>query len=490
MSEHPVFDSKLSRVAIAVVLGSSMSILDTTIVYVAAPTIGRQFHASLVAIQWIGTSYTIALAVVIPMTRWVIDRFGAKRAWMICLTLFTIGSALSGASWSLSALIVFRVLQGLGGGMIIPIGQAVLSRAAGPARMGRVMTIVGIPNFVMPALGPTFGGLILERLSWHWLFYINVPIGVAAWFVATRYLEETERNRGERLDWLGALLLPSGLASIIYGVTTFGNAGTLSIAAAVSVLAGLALVCLAIVHALRTPKPIFDVRLWKRRGFAIANAAGFFFGFVGGGIFPLSALYFQIGRGYSPLIAGMLQSPPSVVAIFILPVAGSITDRVGARRIVPLGTVVLMASLFIFSHLQANTTLLLLEFSLVLRGFGLAATSTPAMASGYAQLDPSQLNSGSTIANIIQRLSGALGIAVLTTVLQRRVEAEVPGHPRSISQLAIHGHAHALIAPGLATAFSQTYLISALMLVLALIPALSLYRAPTVDPADGLVEVG
>ena len=172
-----------------------MSILDTTIVNVALDTLGRELHATIAQIQWVVTGYMLSLAAVIPVTGWAARRFGAKQVYIISLVLFTLGSALCGLATSTTELIVFRVLQGIGGGMILPIGQLMMAEAAGPERMGRVMSIVAVPAMLAPILGPTIGGLILDNASWRWIFYVNVPIGVIAVVAALRILPESPRRR-------------------------------------------------------------------------------------------------------------------------------------------------------------------------------------------------------------------------------------------------------------------------------------------------------
>ena len=172
-----------------------MSILDTTIVAVALATLGRDFHVSVTTIQWVATGYLLALSIVIPVTGWAVDRFGAKLVWMTSLTLFIVGSCLCGVAWSANSLIAFRVVQGIGGGMLLPVGQSILARAAGPQRMGRVMSIIGVPLVLGPILGPVIGGLIVSNISWRWIFYINVPIGIVTLLLSSRWLPQVGHRR-------------------------------------------------------------------------------------------------------------------------------------------------------------------------------------------------------------------------------------------------------------------------------------------------------
>ena len=211
-------DRGVLMVASVVVLGALMSILDVTVVNVAINTLARDFSTSLATIQWVATGYTLALATVIPLTGWAADRFGTKRLYMISISLFLAGSMLSGLAWSAGSLIAFRVLQGLGGGMIMPAGMTILTRAAGPQRVGRVMAIIGVPMLLGPVVGPILGGWLVEDFSWRWIFFINVPVGIAALICSYRILPRDVSAHEHRLDWTGLFLLSPGLAGLIYGL--------------------------------------------------------------------------------------------------------------------------------------------------------------------------------------------------------------------------------------------------------------------------------
>ena len=207
-------------VAAVVVVGVIMSILDTTIVNVALETLSRELDAPLSTIQWVATGYLLALAIVIPLTGWMTERFGSKKIWMVSVALFGVGSALCGLAWSAESLIFFRVLQGIGGGMIMPTGMALLAQTAGVGRVGRVMSVIGVPMLLGPILGPVIGGLIVDSVSWRWIFYVNVPIAILALVLAARLLKaDAGRADAGRLDWLGLALLSPGLAAIVFGLS-------------------------------------------------------------------------------------------------------------------------------------------------------------------------------------------------------------------------------------------------------------------------------
>src|SRR5918997_3249735 len=220
-------DRRLLAIASVVVLGAIMSILDTTVVNVAINTLSRDFETDLATIQWIVTGYTLALATVIPVTGWAADRFGTKRLYILAIALFVGGSALCGLAWSAGSLIFFRVLQGLGGGMLMPAGMTILTRAAGPQRVGRVMAIIGVPMLLGPILGPILGGWLVDDVSWRWIFFINIPIGVVALYLAATILPKDQPSGTEKLDVLGLALLSPGLALFIYGLAESSSAGGL-----------------------------------------------------------------------------------------------------------------------------------------------------------------------------------------------------------------------------------------------------------------------
>src|ERR687886_606646 len=247
-------DRELARLAAVVVLGTIMSILDTTIVNVAIETLGRDLGASLSSIQWVSTGYLLALATVIPLTGWSMERWGGRRMWMGSVTLFLGGSGL--------------------------FGQAILAQAAGPQRMGRVMSVIGVPTLLGPILGPVIGGLIVDNVSWRWIFYVNIPIAVVALGLAARLLHgDAGRADAGRLDWTGLLLLSPGLAGIVFGLSETETHGGLTAAIAYGpILAGAVLVGLFVRHAARAVRPLIDVRLFRSTPFSAAAATTFLLG--------------------------------------------------------------------------------------------------------------------------------------------------------------------------------------------------------------------
>src|SRR5438105_15815455 len=253
------------RIAVIVILGAIMSILDTTIVNVALSRLSSELHSSIANIQWVVTGYLLSLAAVIPISGWAGRRFGAKQVYLTSLVLFTAGSLLCGAASDATQLIVFRVVQGVGGGLILPVGQLMMASAAGPGRMGRVMSVVAVPAMLAPILGPALGGLILDNASWRWIFFVNAPIGAVAFAAALRGLPRSEPGEVGRLDMLGLLLLVTGMPAITYGLAEIGVTGGFSSPkVTVPIVVGLGLVAAFILHARPPGRPLLDGRLCAR----------------------------------------------------------------------------------------------------------------------------------------------------------------------------------------------------------------------------------
>jgi EmrB/QacA subfamily drug resistance transporter len=447
------------RVSAVVLIGSVMSILDTTIVNVALATLSRELHSTIAEIQWVVTGYMLSLAAVIPVTGWAARRFGAKQVYLVSLILFTCGSALCGLATSTTELILFRVLQGVGGGMILPIGQLMMAEAAGPKRMGRVMSVVAVPAMLAPILGPTIGGVIIQNTSWRWIFYVNVPIGVIAVATALRYLPWLKPEQADKLDVRGLLLMATGLPLLTYGLAEIGITGSFdALKVIVPIVAGLTLVAMFVRHALRVPKPLLDVRLYRRPTFSSASLAMFCLGAALFGGMILLPLYWQNVRLETVVDTGLLTAPQGLGAACAMPIAGKLTDRWGGGGLALFGVIVCTIATIPFGLIGARTSIVWLSAAMFVRGVGIGFGFLPAMAAAFASLERSELPSATPQLNVIQRVGGSIGTAVLAVVLQRALTG-------------VH------TVSGAAGAYGTAFWVSAGITALAIVPCVILMRA-------------
>jgi EmrB/QacA subfamily drug resistance transporter len=447
------------RISVVVVLGAIMSILDTTIVNVALATLGHDLHASIAQIQWVVTGYMLALAAVIPISGWAAERFGAKRLYLISLVLFTAGSMLCGISTDINQLVIFRVIQGVGGGMILPVGQMMMAAAAGPKRMGRVMSIVAVPAMLAPVLGPTIGGLILETGSWRWIFFVNVPIGVIAVISALRILPAAEALARRALDYRGLALMVTGVPLLTYGLAEIGTTGSFtSLKVIIPCLVGLALIGLFALHALGAKNPLLNLRLYQRPTFSTASVAMFLLGAALFGGMILVPLYWQEIRHESVIDTGLLVGPQGLGAALVMPLAGKLSDRMGGGPLALFGVLLTTVATVPFGLIGAHTSIAGLCVAMFVRGMGIGFAFMPAMTAAFAALERSELADATPQLNVLQRVGGSLGTAVLAVVLQR----------------ALVG-AHTVTAA--ASAYGTAFWAAAALTAVAVVPCIILMRA-------------
>ncbi|HEU4658703.1 MAG TPA: DHA2 family efflux MFS transporter permease subunit [Capillimicrobium sp.] len=409
-------------IAAVVGMGSVMSILAVTIVNVALESLSLELHSPLQDIQWVATGYLLGMGAVIPTTAWGARRFGTRELYLASLAAFVAASVLCAIAWTAPVLIGARVLQGVAGGLTLPLGQMMLATAAGPERMGRVMSVIGVPMILGPMIGPVVGGLLIDHLSWHWIFVVNVPFGLAALLLGWRLLPRVERGIPGRLDVTGLVLLCTGVPLLIYGLSRTSTAGGFgSGSVLVPAIAGLALIAAFARHALRSDHPLLDVRLLGNRGFAAASVATFCTGAALYGAMLLLPLYFQTVRGEDALHAGLLLIPQGIGAAIAMPFAGRLTDRIGGGRIALVGLVVMIAATVPLASLTDETPYLLISAILVVRGMGTNAAIMPLMAAAFATVRRDEVVHATPQLNVLQRIGGSIGTAILTVVLSHHL---------------------------------------------------------------------
>jgi EmrB/QacA subfamily drug resistance transporter len=479
--ESDKLDGGVYKVAAVVVLGAIMAILDATVVNVALQTLTIQFKTSFDTIQWVATAYLLALATVIPITGWAADRFGTKRLYMVAIALFLVGSMLAGLAWNVETLIIFRVIQGFGGGMLMPAGMTILTRTAGPQRVGRVMAVLGVPMLLGPICGPILGGWLVDAVSWRWIFYINVPIGLVTMALAWRLLPKDSPEPAKRFDFLGMLMVSPGLAALIYGVSDIPSAGGVGDAhVLVPALAGIVLLIGFLVRASKVDNPLIDLTLFRNRTFSVAMVTMSLFCVAFFGAMLLLPTYFLLVRGETALHAGLLMVPQGVGAMLTMPMAGKFADKSGARAIVLPGMVAIVVGIVEFTQVTATTPYWQLLIALFVMGLGMGATMMPITSAALQALQVKDMAKASTATNIIQQTAGAIGSAVLSTVLAALLAGKfgVPTNQGQVAAtLAIKNPATQHAAAGLAAdSFSTTFVWALVLLVLCIIPAAFLPR--------------
>ena len=412
----------LVRLALVLVLGGLAPMLDTTIASVALHTLAGQFDVGVSSVQWVTTGYLLALAVTIPVSGWATDRFGDKPLWISSLALFTVGSALSGLAGSFASLVAFRALQGCAAGLITPLVQTMLVRAAGREKLGRVITIVTIVTLFPPIVGPVVAGVILANASWRWIFYVNVPICLAAivlaWAIVPRPAARSQNQAPRRLDLTGVLLLSPALVAVLYGLSQAATAkGFASFDAFVPLATGIVLAAGYLVHSLKRPgRSLVDLRLFAIRSFASAAGVLFFSGLSLYAAMFLLPLYYQEVRGQDALAAGLLLAPQGLGALLSRPVGG-IVDKIGARRIVLAGVCLCALGTVPYIFAGPHTSQVLLGCALVVRGAGLSGANIAIVTGAFRDVPRPSVPDAAIITRTLQQVGGSFGTAVLAVIL-------------------------------------------------------------------------
>lgn len=430
--------------ASVVVVGALLSILNQTVVNVALPTLETDFRVSLGEIQWVVTGYALGLAAVIPLSGWLSDRYGTKRVFLVSQVLFTLASMLCGLAWSNPSLIAFRVVQGLAGGLIMPVGVIILMSVSRPEERGRAMAAFGLPMLVAPVLGPLLGGWLVQFVTWRLIFYLNVPIGVAGALMTAALLRgPSGRPGGQRLDIGGLALGIPAIVAIVYGLSQPGTYGWSSAQALLPLAAGAALLVVFCLYELRSPAPLIEIRVFRDAAFSAAMALNFFITVALFGSVVLVPLFLQQVQGYGALDSGAVLAAQGLAAALAMPLGGWLTDRFGARQVVPFGLVLLTLSSVWMATLTPETPRSTVALMVAGRGLGMGLSMMPAMSSAYVTLAPNLIGRATSISNTIQRVGSALAVAIVTTILAGRLSAQLPQLPAGASASAGGGLAAA-----------------------------------------------
>ncbi|WP_020657536.1 DHA2 family efflux MFS transporter permease subunit [Amycolatopsis benzoatilytica] len=402
------------RICWVIVFGAFASGLDASVVTIGLDSISRDLHADLSVTQWVASGYLLALALSLPLTGWLSRRFGAGRVWLVALAAFTVASGLCALAPEVGLLIVFRLLQGLAGGMLIPAGQTVLGQQVGAARLGRVMATLGIAVSVAPALGPLVGGVLLQSLSWPWLFAINLPIGAIGLALGLRYVPRGTPTETHRIDFAGLALVAAGLPLALFAVTSWGESGQLPWPI---LLPALGLLAWFVLRCRRHPHPLLDFSLYRNRLYRAASLAAAFNGALIFGSGIVVTLYFQIGRQLSFVGTGLSLLGFAGATAAAAPFTGRAVDRYGTAPVALAGAVLAVASTMPFAFLPANAPMAVVQLLLAGYGASVALVSMPMGIAAYKTVSPAKLPDAAAQVTILLRLGGSLGGAAFTVLI-------------------------------------------------------------------------
>jgi EmrB/QacA subfamily drug resistance transporter len=455
-------------VTVAVTLGLFMSVLDSTIVNVAIPQMQRAFGADFHNVQWVITIYMLTQAAVIPIAPYLTAKFGGKRAYVWTLSAFLLGSLLCGFAWNLPSLLLFRLIQGIGGGILLPMAMTLLYQAFSPEERGMATSVMGVPLMIAPVLGPVLGGFLVSSFGWPWAFFINVPLGIVAVVIAQRELRQTTPQLRTHFDVAGFLTAAAGSVTLVYAVSAL-TSGNVTIEN-VLLLLGATLLLLAFVmieqrQTRRGQEPLLDVRHFKDRAFAFSLLALVFFSFVWFGLLFLIPIYLQTLHQETALQAGAIQGTLALATIAILPMAGRLSDKIGPRLIAVLGLIVLAGATALMLTLTLTTAIWIIVGIMLLLGCasGLTQQIPVSAMSRIEKEDYKAVVHGSTLVTVLRALAAPLGVATISGIVQ--VQSE-----QNASSLATQGITGKLLQQqGILLGMHQGFLVIALLALTALV---------------------
>ncbi len=409
-------------VAVVVIFGLFMTILDGTIVNIAIPSLQNVFGANLTSVQWVLTAYTLVQGVATPLTAYLSQRFGSKRLYLIALVGFTLGSALCGLSINLPMLIFFRIVQGATGAFMSPLAITLLWTEFPPEERGTALGALGVPILLAPALGPTIGGYIVTYLGWRLIFYINLPIGIIGLILGILFLREVQAERRTTFDIPGFLCSAIGLASLLYALSDASTDGWGSIKVLGFLSLGIIMLILFVIVELNTVRqerqPLLDLRVFGGRSFTTSSIASTFVTFaLYGGLFVIP-IYLQDVRGLSAYQAGLLLLPQAFASMVSSVIGGRLVDRIGVRGVVIPGLIILTFSLWLLSSLGTNTPYGTLQFWLIIRSFALGFCFQPLSVSALSEIKPRMLSQATAVNTTLRFVISSLAVAVIATLVQ------------------------------------------------------------------------
>ncbi|MDQ2790035.1 MAG: DHA2 family efflux MFS transporter permease subunit [Actinomycetota bacterium] len=409
------------------VAGMFMSVLDISIVNVAIPTIQSDFGATTDDVQWVVTGYTLALGVVVPVTAWLGDRFGLSRVYNLALLAFAAGSALCGLAWDLNSLVIFRIVQAIPGGILPVITLSILYRIVPREKLGAAMGLYGLGIVFAPAIGPTLGGYLVEYVDWRLIFYINVPVGILGAVAAALVLPRFPTVAGRRFNVLGFVTIATGLFAVLLALSEGESWGWGSYRVLMLITYSVLSLALFVVIELQVADPLLDIRIFRYRAFTYTLLLISVLMVVMFGVLFYIPLFLQQAQGLGAFDAGLTLLPQALVMGFLMPIAGRVYDRIGPRWPAAIGLAIVAVGTYQLHTLTLDSSREHVMWLLVLQGAGLGMAMMPIFTGGIAVIPMAQVNAASAFNNVVQRVSGALGLAVLTAILTTQQAQQLAG---------------------------------------------------------------
>lgn len=444
-------------IAWILVLGALPPMLDTTIVNIAVNDLTKMFSANFAVAQWVVTGYTLALGIAVPFSGWMMKKYDGKKMFMGALGLFLVSSLLCGIAWDMPSLIVFRVLQGFASGLMIPTLTTLIVQIAGNDNLGRVMSIVGIPIVFAPIIGPVIGGLILQYLSWHWLFFVNLPIGCIALLMMQWKLPKFEAmDKSAKLDWIGIILLALISGMFIFGVTESRASSNRLIGILAFIIGAISLIAYLVYARKKKNQTLIPLDLFKSKNFSAAFFLLFLAGFATNGPMLLLPMFFQNVRDLDVMTSALWLIPQGVGMLVTRPLIGKMTDKLGARYVVLPSIAIAIIGTLPFVYFDNATWHWIIWLILFVRGIGIGGITVPVMSDSYVGLEKPLIPAASVATRIIQNIGAAFGSAFLATIVSNTLRTK-----------------EATLA-NMADAYHHGFLASIIFMIISILPALFL----------------
>jgi EmrB/QacA subfamily drug resistance transporter len=504
LPQEQAFPFRLSSVLvplITLIVGLFMVALDATAVNVALHKLVVDFHSPLTTVQWTVTGYALAQAAVIPLAGWLSDRFGAKSIFLISVALFTIGSVLCATAQDASMLILFRILQGIGGGCVLPIAMAYIYRLSPPDKVGMLMGMMGVPILFAPAIGPVMAGWLVQYHTWRWIFLVNLPIGILGVVLGMRSLPKIEREAVTPLDIPGMILAPLSFAALCYSISE-GSTSWTSINTIGGGVVGIVALILFIVAELRTKAPLLELRVFKSIDFSLAIPVQWIVQFSMFGALLLVPLFLQGVRGYGAFDTGLSLLPQAFGAALAMPIGGILFDKVSARPLVVSGSALLALGAAILTRIDISTSGMSLIFPLALYGMGMGLVMMP-LNTYLINAAPRKLVSRVTsLTNGLMQVVSSLSAATLATILTQRTQTNIANaqaqimahyhnvtHPSAADMATMNQQLQYAMGKATASAFSDTFKVLVAMAITGMVMGLILRHNRADQAAQSVTHV-